>query len=355
MLCRRRLAVLLLSALWRPHAAGTHYEQPPCQSDEVQGEVQGAAGYLCAPKCDEASYNCAMDMPPGASAQPQCMLQDIDRNAYCGLLCQVDAQCPSGARCKNIKQVEVGLCMYPISFADWAAQASNGKKLAIGWPGGKPTASFQIAKTYSALQNLKQKYSVDDGDADMLVLKELLSTLSAAQPAQPGAQPASPPSAAVAMGGAAALVAQGPPQAEAAPPQPQQHQEGTVYGAWSHDVNRIGNHLSRGLPGIEDEISQAAWDVEHIYTRNAASELLRGLILLALAYLAVGSFIKYQSGATGMHLIPHLEFWMEYPKLVNDGVLYSKMLIAGAAGSPALDTRTGGVSRGGGAGSFESL
>merc|ERR1719238_262165 len=30
----------------------THYEKPPCQSDEVQASVQGLDGPLCTPKCD---------------------------------------------------------------------------------------------------------------------------------------------------------------------------------------------------------------------------------------------------------------------------------------------------------------
>merc|ERR1740138_1674886 len=115
---RGAAAVLALAASCC--TASTHYEQPPCQHDEVQGEVQGASGYVCAPRCEESTYNCPMDMPSGAAAQPQCMLQDVDRGAFCGLLCQVDAQCPSGSRCRFLKQAEVGLCLYPISFSDWA-------------------------------------------------------------------------------------------------------------------------------------------------------------------------------------------------------------------------------------------
>merc|ERR1719214_320065 len=85
-----------------------------------------------------------------------------------------------------MQQVEVGLCLYPVSFTDWARQSFS-KKFSVGWPtragtsaGSGTSASFQIAKTYAALQSLKGKYSIDDGDADMLTLKELLSSLSAA-------------------------------------------------------------------------------------------------------------------------------------------------------------------------------
>ena len=70
-----------------------------------------------------------------------------------------------------------GLCMYAASFTDWARAAST-RKLAVGWPnkGGQlagalsrrkevsTEASVQVAKTFQALQNLKSKYSIDDGD-----------------------------------------------------------------------------------------------------------------------------------------------------------------------------------------------
>jgi len=352
----RWLAAYGVAALLRSCGAATHYEQPPCQYDEVQGEVQGASGYLCAPKCDESSYNCAVDTPSGSSAQPQCMLQDVDRIAYCGLLCQVDAQCPSGARCKNIKQVEVGLCMYPVSFADWAKQGAVSKKLAIGWPGAKPgasTASFQIAKTYSALQNLKQKYSIDDGDADMLVLKELLSSLKSTSP---GAAAAAPPTA------LAATAATQPASAGAPAHQQQQPNHGTVrglnWGAWNSDLSRMEGNMARGLPGLEEEIEHELWDVEHFTKYGACTELLRSLIILAIIYLAIGSAVKYYTaGQTGVNMLPHIGFWLDYPQLVLDGVQHSKILLGSSgasAGMPSADSRSGGVPRGG-SGSFESL
>merc|ERR1719408_811361 len=173
-------AAIVQQLLWLHGVALTHYEKPPCGHDEVQGEVQGETGYICAPRCADSSYNCAIDLPDGATAQPQCMLQDVDKGAFCGLLCQVDVQCPSGATCRQIKQAEVGLCMYPVSFADWSRQAAS-RKLMIGWPAkaGQSPASFKIAKAYAALQSLKRKYGIEDGDADVLVVKELLSSLSA--------------------------------------------------------------------------------------------------------------------------------------------------------------------------------
>eukprot|EP00438_Fugacium_kawagutii_P034373 Skav204878 [mRNA] locus=scaffold2602:46921:52510:+ [translate_table: standard] len=38
---------------------------------------------------------------------------------YCGLLCQADAQCPSGASCRKVGTQAVGLCIHPLSFSDW--------------------------------------------------------------------------------------------------------------------------------------------------------------------------------------------------------------------------------------------
>merc|ERR1719265_2755532 len=107
---------LYMALLSRAVQAG-HYEKPPCGHDEVQGEVQGVPGYICAPRCDKGSYDCVSDAPDGTTATPQCMLKDVDAGAFCGLLCQSDTQCPSGAQCKQIKQPEVGLCVFPVSFS----------------------------------------------------------------------------------------------------------------------------------------------------------------------------------------------------------------------------------------------
>merc|ERR1719161_830865 len=72
--------------------------------------------------------------------------------------------------------------------------------------GSGTSSSFQIAKTYAALQSLKSKYSIDDGDADMLVLKELLSSMTAATAVggTPVSSGSSSPSMAQVIGGGAA-------------------------------------------------------------------------------------------------------------------------------------------------------
>ncbi|CAK9047407.1 unnamed protein product [Durusdinium trenchii] len=60
------------------------------------------------------------------------MLQNVDQAFYCGLLCQADAQCPSGASCRKVGTQNVGLCIHPLSFSDWARLSSR-MKLSIGW------------------------------------------------------------------------------------------------------------------------------------------------------------------------------------------------------------------------------
>lgn len=331
--------ILLFGCLHQ--GADAHYDKMPCQPDEVRGEVQGGQGYLCAPKCETGTYNCPSDLPAMSNAQAQCMLQDIQRQAFCGLLCQVDAQCPSGARCQQLKQVEVGLCLFSISFADWARQGPS-TKLAIGWPSqaaGAPPANFQVSKTYVALQNLKQKYSIDDGDADMLTLKELLASLSVSSPPSQGSQ-----------GGTVATQ----PQASSG------GNSGSLLKPFSHDIGQFEKYMSRGLPGIEDEIHDTVWNIEHIDQYGKATMLLRCAFLWVIVYIAVGSFIKYQTtGARGIEMLPHIGFWMDYPQLVADGILYARIIIGGAVGSPVTGTKGEGSDlRGGtrsGAGSFEAL
>merc|ERR1712194_658708 len=70
----------------------SHYEKPPCQADELQGQLQGANGSLCAPKCD-AQGSCPTDSPANpwpekVRAKPQCILQDQKGGKYCALTCK---------------------------------------------------------------------------------------------------------------------------------------------------------------------------------------------------------------------------------------------------------------------------
>lgn len=295
-------------------ALAAHY-QKPCASDEVQGEVQGETGTICTPKCSAGSYGCPSDAPDGAMAQPQCMLQDVNKEAYCALLCQEDPQCPSGATCRYFKQSGVGVCMYPTSFTDWAHQGTR-VKLMIGWPSkaGQSTASFKIAKAYASLQSLKQKYGIEDGDADVLVVKELLSSLTTS-----GMESTS------SGGGGASSATQ-------ASRNPGGHMG---VGAFEHDASYFARNLRDGLPGLQREMHDTMWNIENIEHYGAASSLLRGIIVVVFLYLVGGSAMKYQGGARGPEVIPHLSFWMEYPKLVVDGMLYSKQIVCEMVGMGA--------------------
>lgn len=351
-----------------PVGAAVHYENPPCQHDEVQGEVLGLSGYTCSPRCDDATFNCPGDLPPGASSTPQCMLQDVDKGAFCGLLCQVDAQCPSGAACKQSSQMGIGLCMYGASFADWARSATT-RKLSLGWPNkGGALSSTQVAKTFTALQNLKLKFRIDDGDVDMLALKELLNSIA---PNNAPSQTAAPASSGSWLFGSSAP-APSPPgmPAVSAVPVNTRPPTGMDLSAFGSDVKRLENEASQGLPGLQGEFQRDLYLAEHLQDYGSATSLLRVLFIVAVIYLAVGSFIKYQTmGASGRDMIPHIGFWMEYPKLVQDGLSYSKMLIDGAMGKSSsagpsyfdddlsLDGSIRGVplGRNSGAGAFEAL
>merc|ERR1712019_167635 len=86
----------------------THYEKPPCRSDEVDVQVQGLTGSTCSPKC--SGTTCPTDVPAGTTAKPQCVLQDSSTgDKYCALTCFVGG-CPTGSTCRHSGLV--GLCMY---------------------------------------------------------------------------------------------------------------------------------------------------------------------------------------------------------------------------------------------------
>merc|ERR1712170_235321 len=89
----------------------THYEQPPCRSDEVDVTIQGFDGETCTPKCTDSA--CPTDVPEGTTAAPQCVLQDSSSgDKYCALTCLFGG-CPPGASCKHSGLT--GLCLYPKS------------------------------------------------------------------------------------------------------------------------------------------------------------------------------------------------------------------------------------------------
>merc|ERR1711920_355538 len=86
-----------------------HYEKPPCQSDEVDVQVQGFKGSTCSPKC--IGTTCPTDVPKGTRAKPQCILQDSSTgDKYCALTCTFGGR-PPGATCQH--KGFSGICMYP--------------------------------------------------------------------------------------------------------------------------------------------------------------------------------------------------------------------------------------------------
>ncbi|CAE7319262.1 unnamed protein product [Symbiodinium natans] len=272
---------------------------------------------VCAPKCS-ASFECPLDTPLTSTAQPQCMLQTVDQASYCGLLCQADAQCPSGASCRKVGTQGLGLCIHPLSFADWARLSSR-VKLAIGFPSsgasGSSNKGFQVAKAYSALQSLKRRYAISDGDADVLTVKEMLA--AAATPLSLVDRERQ------VLTNFESMVKNA---LHSAP-------KTDLVSEVSTDLKFFGKNMASGLPGWEREAESVVWNVEHIDSYGAATGLLRGLIELGLIYLACGAVYKYQMhGARGLQLIPHVDFWMDYPNLVADGVQYSKVLLSQMGG-----------------------
>jgi KDEL-tailed cysteine endopeptidase len=93
----------------------THYEKPPCQSDETEASVQGIDGSLCAPKC-AGQNQCPSDKPPKTLAFARCMLQDQSGDQYCALQCFADFMCPQGSKCGKVGLL-TGVCAYPDSRA----------------------------------------------------------------------------------------------------------------------------------------------------------------------------------------------------------------------------------------------
>jgi C1A family cysteine protease len=96
-----------------PTPASTHYEKPPCKSDEIQASIQGVDGSVCAPPCH--GKKCPGDVPTGTMARPACSLQDQNDNSYCALLCAFDEACPKGASCSITQGGYMGICLYPES------------------------------------------------------------------------------------------------------------------------------------------------------------------------------------------------------------------------------------------------
>merc|ERR1712113_323022 len=100
----------------------------------------------------------------------------------------------------------------------------------------------------------------------------------------------------------------------------------TILKRAKHDLSYVSHNVEDGLPGLQREIHDTIWSVEHMGNHGVGSGMLIDLLLVALVYIGVGCAYKYQTmGARGIDMIPHIGFWMEYPQLVADGVKYSCM------------------------------
>lgn len=95
-----------------PSPGGSHYEQPPCQSDEQKVRVEDVPGDFCAPDC--TINDCPTDVPAGVTAQPQCVLQSTGGTKSCALICDPSdtSECGAGS-CHPIQGM--GICTYAAS------------------------------------------------------------------------------------------------------------------------------------------------------------------------------------------------------------------------------------------------
>mmetsp|Transcript_114665 Transcript_114665/g.319323 ORF Transcript_114665/g.319323 Transcript_114665/m.319323 type:complete len:469 (+) Transcript_114665:82-1488(+) len=107
-----------------PTPTSSHYEKPPCRSDETEASVEGTGGELCAPSCTDGA--CPTDVPEGTEAKPQCILQDESSGKkYCALTCLLPGSCPTGAKCARVGGL-MGVCVYPEG-----EEVTAGKALAV--------------------------------------------------------------------------------------------------------------------------------------------------------------------------------------------------------------------------------
>merc|ERR1719465_372069 len=106
-----------------PTPGGSHYEEPPCRSDEQAVQVQGVSGDFCAPDCTNSA--CPTDVPSGVTAQPQCILQSSSGNKSCALVCNpsdANKECGAGS-CQSIQGT--GICTTVVVPALAPAQAPS--------------------------------------------------------------------------------------------------------------------------------------------------------------------------------------------------------------------------------------
>jgi len=134
-------------------AAAVHYEKPPCQADEMAGQLASGAT-VCAPKCN-ASGACPSDVPSGTTASPQCDLKTTSGDRYCGLVCRDASECPAGGQCtKPVPFMPTGVCSYETGEA------------ALSHPPSKnPQSLFEefaatVGRVYSSTEERQRRFAV---------------------------------------------------------------------------------------------------------------------------------------------------------------------------------------------------
>merc|ERR1712238_467282 len=100
--------------------ATTHYEQPPCQADELAVRLNNVEGTFCSSSC--AKHPCPTDVPVGVKMEPRCALQSPTGEKYCAILCNPsDAEglsCGRFMQCATIPGSPQGVCDYATSEAE---------------------------------------------------------------------------------------------------------------------------------------------------------------------------------------------------------------------------------------------
>ena len=104
---------------------GPYYGDPAmgCQPDEaplMDGQLPVAGGH-CAPIAMCPNDDCTHPMacppaPEGVTAAGQVAWSDGMGGNYCGLICDLgmdSADCPAGSTCKDLMQMNLGVCTYP--------------------------------------------------------------------------------------------------------------------------------------------------------------------------------------------------------------------------------------------------
>merc|ERR1712238_238163 len=114
-----QLVTLAAMAMVTPLSA-THYEQPPCQADELAVRISNVEGTFCSSSC--AKHPCPTDVPVGVKLEPQCALQSPTGEKFCAILCHpAEAEglsCGQVMQCATIPGSPQGVCDYVTSEAE---------------------------------------------------------------------------------------------------------------------------------------------------------------------------------------------------------------------------------------------